>query len=60
MSGYRDRIDRQHQVAFGVVELADHAVVHPQPVVVPEGVAIRPLHRRAGGRADVREEQWGA
>src|SRR5690606_7546986 len=36
------------------------AVVHPHPGAVAEGVAVGLLHGRAGGGADVGEEQAGA
>ena len=51
------RVDRHQRVSLGVVELTECAVVHPQPAVVTEWMAVRALHRRAGGGADVGKQQ---
>ena len=40
-----------------MVELAERAIVHPQPIVMAERVAVAALHRRAGRRPNVGEEQ---
>ena len=64
MVGIERRVDRQHEVALDLVEVADRAVVHPQPAAVAERVAVRLLDRRAGRGADVREQErermWSA
>jgi hypothetical protein len=39
------------------MEVPDEAVVNPQPLAVTERVAVRLLDRRAGGGADVGEEE---
>src|SRR5437764_13651567 len=36
--------DLEHQVALDNVEVRDEAVVHPEPVAVAKGVAVRLLH----------------
>ena len=54
------RVDREDEVAFDRGELVDVAVVHEQPAVVAEGVAVGLLHGAADRRPDVREEQRGA
>ena len=41
--GEQARIHRQHQVAPQVVEPVDEAVVHEEPLSVPEGMAVRLL-----------------
>src|SRR5262245_59775856 len=51
------RVDGENELALDERELSDQTVVHPQPVPVPERVAVRLLHRRAGGGADVREHE---
>ena len=51
------RVDGEDEVAFDRGELVDVAVVHEQPVVVAERVAVGLLHGAADRRADVREEQ---
>ncbi|MNV60223.1 hypothetical protein D3C71_1526780 [compost metagenome] len=51
------RRDHQHQIAAQERIVADHAVVHEQPLPVPERMAIGFLRGRIGGRADVRHEQ---
>src|SRR3546814_8357882 len=51
------RSDLHHQVAPQHRIVADLAVVHEQPAVVPERMAIGFLGRRVGGRSDVRHEQ---
>ena len=45
------------QVSLGVVEFADCAVVHPQPAIMTEWMAVGALHRRTGRRPDVGEQQ---
>jgi hypothetical protein len=55
--GVERRIDREDQIALDRPELVDVAVVHEQPMVVAERVAVRLLHGAADRRADVGEEQ---
>ena len=50
-------VDRQHELAPQLRELADQAVVHPQPAPVAEGVRVGLLDRRPRGGADVGEEE---
>ena len=50
-------IDRQHELALHPREVADEAVVHPEPAAVAERMAVRLLHGRSGGRSDVREDE---
>ena len=57
MSRYSDGSTAIMQVSFGVVEFADCAVVHPQPAIMAEWVAVGALHRRTGRRPDVGEQQ---
>ena len=52
-------IDGDLKVALNRVELADRAVVLPEPAAVPERMAVRLLDRGAGRRADVREDEAG-
>jgi hypothetical protein len=42
------------------VEVAERAVVHPQPAVMAEGMAVGALHGRSRRRPNVGEEQSGA
>ena len=58
--GVQGRVDGEYQVAFDRGELVDVAVVHEQPTVVTEGVAVGLLHGAADRRADVGKEQRGA
>ena len=51
------RIDGEDEVAFDRAELVDVAVVHEQPVLVAERVAVGLLHSAADRRPDMREEQ---
>ena len=50
-------VDRQHELAPQLRELADQSVVHPQPAPVAEGMRVRLLDRRPRRRADVGEEE---
>ncbi len=52
-------VDGEHEVALDLVEVADHAVVHPQPAAVPERMAVRLLDRRARRGPDVGEHERG-
>src|SRR5689334_12946185 len=57
--GVQVGVDLEHQVTLDVREVADEAVVHPQPSPVPERVAVGLLHGATRGGPDVREDQWG-
>jgi hypothetical protein len=39
------RVDGQHELALDLEEVADHAVVHPQPAAVAERMAVGLLYR---------------
>ena len=51
------RVDGERQVALDLAELRDEAVVHEQPVLVAERMAVRLLDRRPARGAHVAEEQ---
>jgi hypothetical protein len=50
-------VDREHQVPLDRREAVDESVVHEQPPVMAERVAVGLLDRGPDRRADVREEQ---
>jgi hypothetical protein len=49
-------VDLENELPPDARELADQAVVHPEPLPVAEGVRVRLLDRRARRGADVREQ----
>ena len=51
------RLDRHQQLAPHRLEAREHAVVDEQPLAVAKRMAVALLHRRAGRRADMGEEQ---
>src|SRR5262249_38110225 len=53
------RVDGEHELAPNGPELVDQAVVDEQPVPMPIGMAVRLLHRGAGGRPHVGQKKRG-
>ncbi|MNI45144.1 hypothetical protein D3C73_995570 [compost metagenome] len=51
------RRNHQHQVAAQQGVVADHPVMHEQPLAVAKRMAVGFLRGRVGGRADMRHEQ---
>src|SRR5215208_5794971 len=52
-AGIQRRINRHQQISFDLMEAADRAVVHPEPLLVTEGMAVGALHRRSRRGSDV-------
>src|SRR4029078_1739797 len=51
------RADLEHEITLEGEPVADEPVVHPEPLAVVEGMAVRLPHRRTPGRAGARERE---